>query len=264
MPVRRRKIPSGIFGDEDLQNKSIRKPIPKWLILAVIIVIFLIAGFAWVYHSYSQAAKRAQNYTNSVLDKQKTDAQNELQIMIDKIGKHILLPTGETPALATVMNAGTLSKDQPFYKDAQNGDKVLVYFTAKKAFLYDPNRDIIINVGPLILDNTKTTIPVPQPVVSTSTTSSAPLSIEILNGSSVAGVAATLANQLKTNPLFKVLDSKKAVNRNYQTTVLVDLTKGTKANLISSLAKQLGVKAVTSTPAGETPSKADALVIVGG
>ncbi|MFA5061916.1 MAG: hypothetical protein WC526_02120 [Patescibacteria group bacterium] len=128
----------------------IQRKNPKRFIWAVVILLVVGVIFAWVYYRYDLAARGAANYANPVLDQQKQNAQKELQDTIAKVGKHIVLPTGETPALAIVNDAAKLAQTQPFYKDAQNGDKVLVYFQAKKAFIYDPNRDIVVNVGPVI------------------------------------------------------------------------------------------------------------------
>ena len=65
------------------------------------------------------------------------------QIM-DAISHHIILPTG-TPQIATVQDAKKLNTSQAFFKDAINGDVVLVYDTM--IILYRPSKDIIVAVG---------------------------------------------------------------------------------------------------------------------
>jgi hypothetical protein len=75
------------------------------------------------------------------------------------------LPTGEEPQLATVSDAAKLKTDQPFFANAENGDKVLIYQTAKKAILYRPTTNKIIEVGPVTLDNTTSTVPTPTPTL---------------------------------------------------------------------------------------------------
>src|SRR5690349_6769706 len=75
-------------------------------------------------------------------------AQQENQSLIDQVGKIILLPTGEQPTIATVNDLSAL-KGQTFFDNAKVGDKVLVYNQAKKAFLYDPTENKIINVSPI-------------------------------------------------------------------------------------------------------------------
>lgn len=68
--------------------------------------------------------------------------------MVAKVGKLILLPSGETPTLATVSDLSKL-KDQPFFANAKQGDIVLLYATARKAYLYDPIQNMLIEVAPI-------------------------------------------------------------------------------------------------------------------
>lgn len=74
--------------------------------------------------------------------------QQEVAAIVAKVGKLIVLPEGETPTVATVTDPEKL-KDQAFFANAKSGDKVLIYANAKKAFLYDPVNDKLIDVTPL-------------------------------------------------------------------------------------------------------------------
>ena len=71
--------------------------------------------------------------------------------MVDKVGKHILLPPGEQPTVATVSDLSPL-KDQLFFKNAKVGDMVLMFPKARRAILYDPISDRIIEVAPITVD----------------------------------------------------------------------------------------------------------------
>ena len=82
--------------------------------------------------------------------------ENESSELVASVGKLMLLPEGETPTIATVSDLEKL-KDQPFFVNAKNGDKVLIYTNAKKAILYDPVAHKIIEVAPINIGNT------PQP-----------------------------------------------------------------------------------------------------
>ena len=73
--------------------------------------------------------------------------QNENKSLIEAVGKLILLPD-EQPTIATVTDPTKLA-DQNFFANAKAGFKVLVYSGAKKAILYDPTTDKIIEVGPV-------------------------------------------------------------------------------------------------------------------
>lgn len=77
--------------------------------------------------------------------------RKELQEVIEAVGKLILLPEGEEPTLATVSDPSKL-KDQAFFKNAELGDKVLIYSQAKKAILYSPTKNKIIEIAPINLN----------------------------------------------------------------------------------------------------------------
>src|SRR5437870_155565 len=61
----------------------------------------------------------------------------ETQSLVEKVGRHVELPAGEQPTIATVSDVSKLA-NQTFFTGAQNGDKVLIYGKAKKAILYRP------------------------------------------------------------------------------------------------------------------------------
>ena len=86
-------------------------------------------------------------YTKANSDPQKI-AKKELDKAIYDIGKLIVLPEGETPTLATVSDPEKL-KDQPFFANAKKGYKVLIYTNAKKAIIYDPVANKIIDIAPI-------------------------------------------------------------------------------------------------------------------
>jgi hypothetical protein len=72
----------------------------------------------------------------------------QLQALVEDVGEHILLPEGETPTLATVTDLHAL-EDQLFFRNAEEGDKVLMYLVSQQAILYRPSIDKIIEVGPI-------------------------------------------------------------------------------------------------------------------
>lgn len=74
----------------------------------------------------------------------------ELRQLVNKVSQIILLPTDEVPTVATV-NDLALLKGQAFFANAKKGDRVLIYSKAKKAILYDPDSNKIIEVAPVSL-----------------------------------------------------------------------------------------------------------------
>ena len=112
-------------------------------IIGIVIAVIIVIGIA-VYVSKNKPAVEGDPNTEQ--------AQAEMQALVAEIGKLIELPKGENPTVATITDPAKL-KDQPFFANAKNGDKVLIYPNARKAFLYDPSTKKLIEVAPLILGN---------------------------------------------------------------------------------------------------------------
>jgi hypothetical protein len=74
------------------------------------------------------------------------------KVFIDAVKKQISLPPGEEPMIATVTDKSKL-QTQEFFKIAENGDKVLMYKHARKAFLYRPSTDRVIAEAPFEYDD---------------------------------------------------------------------------------------------------------------
>lgn len=106
------------------------------IIVLVALVVILGAGFVYYF-------QKANTDPNKV-------AQEELAEVVERVGKLIVLPDGETPTLATVSDPSKL-KDQTFFARAKAGDKVLIFTNSKKAILYDPVANKIVEVAPVNL-----------------------------------------------------------------------------------------------------------------
>lgn len=72
---------------------------------------------------------------------------------LQRVGKLIDLPQGETPALITITDTADL-KQQAFFKNVKKGHIVLFYAVARKAYLYDPEANIIVEVATLAAEDT--------------------------------------------------------------------------------------------------------------
>jgi hypothetical protein len=70
----------------------------------------------------------------------------------DKVGKIIQLPD-EDATVATVQDVSKLS-EQEFFKDAKDGDKVLIFTAAKRAVIYRESDNKVINSGPIVINST--------------------------------------------------------------------------------------------------------------
>jgi hypothetical protein len=112
-----------------------RKIIIRFLL---IIILFLLVFIGWK-HFYPDKVKV------DMMD----EAERERVEVLVKVGAHIVLPKDEVPTLATVSDPEQLKK-YPFFTNAEKGDKVLIYSLAKKAILYRPSGDKIVEIAPII------------------------------------------------------------------------------------------------------------------
>lgn len=116
--------------------------------VGAVFLILIIMLFS-VMHSKNQLQSKVDKLSNSST----SSSANDIKQLTAEIGKVYELPTGETPTLATVSDA-TKVKNQAFFKNAQNGDKVLLYSKAGQAILYRPSTKKIIAVAPVNLNGT--------------------------------------------------------------------------------------------------------------
>ncbi len=120
------------------------------LIAIIAVAVLAAAGCIFLYIKYDTAQKKLNAVTNS--QAQQEMIKKEMDILLKKVGKLIVLPSDEQPTVATVTNADALKAEQPFYKDAQNGDKVIIYVQSRKAIIYNEEKGILVNVGPIFIN----------------------------------------------------------------------------------------------------------------
>lgn len=114
---------------------------PLTIIIALVLSLGLAGASYYLYQNSQQELAKIKNDPRSV-------AQEEAKALIAKIGGLIALPAGEDPTVATITDKEKL-KDQPFFAKAENGDKVLIYTSAKKAYLYRESINKVIDVAPI-------------------------------------------------------------------------------------------------------------------
>lgn len=116
--------------------------------VAVIAVIAVLAvGLAVFAYKYDQANKEAQRLADP-----KVAAEQQVSDLVSQVGALVELPSSEVPTIATVTDKSKLNS-QAFFKNAQNGDKVLIFTQAKRAVLYRPSTNKVIEVAPLNIGN---------------------------------------------------------------------------------------------------------------
>lgn len=209
----------------------------------IVIVVAIVGGggyFGYYYYTKYQAVKKNPD----IITKEETNW------LVDQVGKLMTLPSDEVPTIATVIDKDKL-KDQSFFANSQNGDKVLVYTKAKKAILYRPNTNKIVEVGPVNTDQAADGV-------------TANIKIAYLNGST-NGNTDTMVTAAETKVKEKINNSetasKAAAKGTYTKTQVIDLSGGTYTDAVKSIADALGGD-VATLPASETKPDGNILIIL--
>lgn len=136
----------------------------------IIVIGALVIGFATAGYFFLQY----QNVKNQLANPANF-TQTETKNLLAKLGKLIELPENEIPTIATISDRERL-QNQPFFTNAKNGDKLVIYTNAKKAIIYDPVANKIIDVAPVNFNSSSATpsatISISKPATSVSPTAS--------------------------------------------------------------------------------------------
>ncbi len=254
---------------------------PTWkhgMLLSQALLLLIMTGIAgYFYYQYRETPEVA--------------GKREIASLVKKVGAMIELPEDEEPTLATVTNKERLD-DQPFFRRAQNGDKILIYQASGRAVLYRPSVGKIIDVttvnieqeaAPVAIQDTPlpTGEAVTESVAVAETPSEGAVSapagesaatpalllsgvrVALYNGSTKVGVTNAVEASLQGQfPDIEVVMKEKAAKNDYVGYTIISLKEGKEA------AAQMLVDALAGTladlPTGETaPADADVLIIVG-
>jgi hypothetical protein len=128
---------------------------PVHVLLLSLLAIALLSSIInlWAYKDSQHDFQIARQQLADAQQKLLQVSQPDTEALIAKVGQLILLPTNENPTIATVADLSKL-QGQPFFAQAQVGDKVLIYTNAKKAILYRPSTNKIIEIAPINLGAT--------------------------------------------------------------------------------------------------------------
>lgn len=106
--------------------------------LAVIVVIFV----AFQFVRLNNEAKKLEQQVAGQSTAEQSQPDHEAQNLAEEIGQYLELPD-ETPTVATVSDASKV-KTQPFFANAQDDDKILLFEKSGRAVLYRPSTRKVI------------------------------------------------------------------------------------------------------------------------
>lgn len=112
--------------------------------LGALLLIFL----AWQYIDARRDADK--------LSDPKTSAEQANKELVSDLRKVAVLPADEEPQVAELTDKDK-QKNNPFFANAENGDKVLVYQKASKVIIYRPSTKQVVNMA--TIDGTNASVP---------------------------------------------------------------------------------------------------------
>lgn len=224
------------------------------IIFVLTVLLLLAAGLAFYFY---------YQYHNTPQEKD----TKEITELTKVIGVFVELPEDETPTLATVTDREKLS-DQPFFRKAENGDKVLIYTNGGRAILYRPSTQKIVDMTTVNVSASVPSAAATAPLdASVSQDAPAPetesVRVTLSNGSTKIGTTNTFEDEIVAQfESVKVIGKNKAARSDYEGNLLIDLT-GSNGDLAKKIADTFG-GTLGTLPSGETaPANTDLLIIVG-
>jgi len=197
------------------------------LVFGVVIFLLAIGSAGYFYCQYQKVAKN--------------DGAREIKQLVDTLSQFIELPD-EEPTLATVTDKTKLG-NQPFFQNAQDGDKVLIFPSVQKAILYRPSTRKIIDIAPVNIETENFTV-------------------VLYNGTKIPGLTSRFEQKLTSKfTNLEIIAKEHAANEDYQTTLVIDVS-GSSGEIASKIASEFGVE-VSSLPEGEIAPSSHLVIIVG-
>lgn len=144
-----------------------------------LLLLVAIIGLGYMFYRAEGARRTAENelqQTASQLEELRNSTQNSgaqvAEEVLSKLRNHMEVPTDPAPTVATITNIEQLRESNEFYQVAENGDHLVI--TEKRAILYDADRDIILDVVPVRI-NQATPAPSTDAALATPSTTVSPV-----------------------------------------------------------------------------------------
>jgi len=114
---------------------------PNYIVILVVLAALVLVALAAV--MYFKPEKASLSDTASVT------TEEQAKTTVSKIKQILLVEGTEDPAVAEIKDVETVKKSNPeFYKNADNGDKLVVY--SYRAIIFRESANQIINVAPIV------------------------------------------------------------------------------------------------------------------
>lgn len=116
----------------------------KSLLLTILIIIIFVVGVGAGYLVYNRLTEKEGDNEGNI-------EQREVVDILDELGEIILLPESENPTVAKLIDISELKKENEiFYKDAQEGDIMIIY--SDRAIIFRRAEKRIVNIAPVYIE----------------------------------------------------------------------------------------------------------------
>ncbi|MBN1162123.1 hypothetical protein JXA34_00035 [Patescibacteria group bacterium] len=122
------------------------KNIDKRIKTAFLVLVLLAAGGTAFWYFFYSKYETLQNELTSYKNNPKLSAIKDKYDIIREVSEMVEVPSNEEPTVANISNVHRL-QNQKFFENAQNGDKLVFYRDAKRAILYRPSTNKIIEIA---------------------------------------------------------------------------------------------------------------------
>lgn len=126
-------------------TKASSKSFPLQTILIVLAFLLMLGIITLLYQQVQKANQELNTLKQQQAEQKPAD---ETTSLLEELAQILVLPENETPTIATVTDTSKLG-NQPFFAGAAVGDRVIIYSQSKKAILYRPSDQKVINIAPL-------------------------------------------------------------------------------------------------------------------
>ena len=246
------------------EQKRVKKIINnKPLFIGILVIVLVVAGASGLYAFLFFQKDASPVAANGQL------SSDQIKSLVKEVGRLVVLPDGEVPTIATVTDVDKLAS-QPFFRTAQNGDKVVLFGSTREAILYRPSIGKIIKMAPVNATDIATPSPslTPQANISgtpTVTPVAQKIKVAVLNSTKEAGLARK-ASALFDSEKYEIITTGNAQGE-YETTTISVVNKQVVNDIVSkSMVSTLAntKAAVKGLPSGESsPAGVDVVVILG-
>lgn len=136
-----------------VQEKRARRGVSFLNVLSILAVVVIIALFVWLEkdrRSTEQELRQASAELEEIRNNSQVTGEELSQQVLEKVRVHMEISMDPEPTVATIVDVDALKEANEFYASAKNGDHLII--TARRAILYDPDRDMILDVVPVVID----------------------------------------------------------------------------------------------------------------